>query len=345
MEARMPEIAQRRISVMTDIKSKNVSKQNVLQGLFKRKKGLTSVLVLEWIGRHLYAVVGVKRDGRLRVKRYEEATLNMEEGADKVAFGKALGQKLREMKISEKNVILGVSRSEVMLRELSIPYVDSEGEQASMVQFQVTRDLPFRPEDAVIDFAVNGVREVEVPAENDKDGDGKKVQRQKQMDVSVAIVPRMLLNQVQQLTDAAGLHLVGLGFSASARMECLRFCQQLAEGEGKARLLLSLSTDAAVIDIEQDGKLAFCSEVSLSFDKETDPLYSEDEELFAEYVEQVSIEVVRCLHGYEEDEEHSAIGKILVTDFGAQTERLVEALRRRIGISGVDVVGFYPAKS
>lgn len=323
--------------------------QEKLQRILKRKRGISSVMVLDLDEKRLGILLASKHSGgRMRITRYEEVELGMESSIhekDDAQLGMVIAKKLKELKIREKNVVFGVPRSEVMLRQLMIPYVEKEGEVASMIHFQIARDLPFRVEDAVIDFFVDAVSEMpQLPLESEeekaKESEDRKPKRQ--MEVTVAVVPNMVVARYQKVAQAAGLNFIALGFESFARIECLRYCGLVPKDDKKAVLMLSMTANTAVIDIQQGGHLIFSREASLSQESGKKSATEEIEEQ-AEHIEQITTETVRCLHAYEQDELHGQISKIYITNFGDKTALLMDALRARTMLAGIEVSEFSPS--
>jgi len=68
--------------------------------------------------------------------------------------GQLLAEILRTMRLSGCSVVLNVPRSQAMLNTMSLPAGTPAGELAGMVHYQIAKDLPFAPMEAVIDFSV-----------------------------------------------------------------------------------------------------------------------------------------------------------------------------------------------
>src|SRR5205085_11724459 len=74
--------------------------------------------------------------------------------ADPSLVGKEIARILSRLRIKPGAVVMGVPRALVVLRSLSLPVIEDVKELASMIHFQISKDLPFRLDDAVIDFTV-----------------------------------------------------------------------------------------------------------------------------------------------------------------------------------------------
>ena len=312
-----------------------------LQELFKMKKAPSSVVVLDIDDRWVTLLCASKGIGSgakaVKFTRYEEFELELPENPKEKDIGTALSRKLKELKISSGNFVLGISRSEVMLRQMLIPCVENEGEVASMIHFQITRDLPFRPEDAIIDFSINGTIETHLASESTAEKEKEKSTVQKQLEVTVAVVPQILVNHYQEIAKAAGFKLIALGFESASRAFALSDMVPPSVASG-SMMLLSVAKDTVTIDISQKGRLVASREAALG---------SRNTEIqFKEWLEQLVMETMRCIHSYEQDDFHGLINRIYVTRFGSETQRLVvDALREKVDSSDILVEEFNPAKT
>jgi Tfp pilus assembly PilM family ATPase len=107
----------------------------------------------------LRVVQTIRRGRRIVVTRFAAEQLQFAEGADQndpVVQGKAVEAALQRLRLRPGSVAMGVPRAQVILRTISIPPTTDFGEMASMVHFQIAKDLPFRPDEAVVDFKVHG---------------------------------------------------------------------------------------------------------------------------------------------------------------------------------------------
>ena len=165
--------------------------QKKLKESLKLKKTFSSVAILSIEGEKLSVLQAVKNGNQIRITHCWEGNLEIPTNTDPKVQGELIAKKLRERKIRVSDVIFTIPRSEVMLRQLILPYVQDEGELASMVQFQIGRDLPFRQEDSTIDFSVIGTRDV-IEKENEEESKEKKPQ--KQLELIVAILPTKIVD-------------------------------------------------------------------------------------------------------------------------------------------------------
>lgn len=115
------------------------------------------VTVVDPDGDTLRVVQSARRGGKPAVVRFAAVKLDASVSApDAVpeAIGKAISAALGNLNLKPGPVVMAVPRGLVFLRPLTLPAAGSIEELASMVQFQISKDLPFRLEEAVVDFAV-----------------------------------------------------------------------------------------------------------------------------------------------------------------------------------------------
>jgi Tfp pilus assembly PilM family ATPase len=316
---------------------KNLEKK--VRELLNLKKAPSSVTVLDLAGEELRLLQAAKRGSRMRISRYEEAKLEVPPMAKDKELGELLGKKLKELKCHPGGVAFGVPRSEVMLRQMMIPFVENEGEAASMVHFQIARDLPFRSEDAVIDFSIQVAKEQARATDSSEAPEAEK-KPEKQLQITVAVVPVMVVNRYKEICKAAGLKLSALGFQSDARAESLRYCGVVPKDFSETLMLLSVTEDTVILDVVRGDNLVFSREASL---KESG-LDQKDKKQEKERIEQITTETVRCLHSYEQEDLQGQISKIYVMNMGAETPQVLDSLRARTQAAGIGIEEFNPAE-
>ena len=149
-----------------------------------------------------------------------------------LTFVCAIGAALARLKVKPGAVVMGVPRNKAVLRTLLLPVIDKLPELASMVHFQVGRDLPFRLEEAVLDFKVG--RRIEAapeaaPAEPKPDGGAVPAQVAPRLEVLVAAVKREVVEHYQAVARAAGCTLAALGLLPFANARCVEACRVAEE--------------------------------------------------------------------------------------------------------------------
>lgn len=239
---------------------------------------------------------------------------------DPTILGAALRRTLNRLGIRPSAVVMGVPRARVVLRTLTVPDTGRMDELASLVHFQVAKDLPFRPEEAVIDFRI--LRRIAPPSENVPKKDAVpelEAVGSVKLEVLAAVVRRDEVDSYQKLADAAGFRLVGLGLLPDANARCIQACR--LEVSHDATALVTVRPEEVGVDILVDGALRFSRGGALRPSGETASTDS--------WVGSAAIEVVRSLHSYGGMGNEAPIGRILVAGSTGQEAAVVEALASR----------------
>src|SRR6185369_9340754 len=124
-----------------------------------RRRVPAVVTALEVDGGTLRVVQATPRGDQVVVTRVAAQPLDLPAEADRsdaAGLGAAVGRALSALQIKASSVVMGVPRAQVILRNLILPALTDIRELASMVHFQISRDLPFRLDEAVVDFRVRG---------------------------------------------------------------------------------------------------------------------------------------------------------------------------------------------
>lgn len=288
------------------------------------------------------------RGGRVGILKIDSAPLQLPADADRndpVVVGKAMAGALARLQLKPGSVVMGVPRAQMVLRTLTLPVIEDIRELASMVHLQVGKDLPFRLEDAVIDFKVHRqLPAPPVPPEAAR-GDVSVLPSSPRLEVLVAAVHRDVVAFCEQTVEAAGLKLAGLGLRAYGNARCLVACGAVEAEQGVA--LVSLRPDEVNIDVMVGDALLFSRGAVIpavealagaggasagpglgsAVAAEPGPADAEARPSFADAA---TIEVVRTLHGYGGMAARSPVGKVIVTGMTGQEEAVVQALGRRL---------------
>jgi type IV pilus assembly protein PilM len=255
--------------------------------------------------------------------------------SDPLALGQAIANALASLRLKPGSVVMGVPRAQIVLRTLNLPVVNDIRELASMVHLQVGKDLPFRPEDAVIDFKVH--RQLNPPAPHEATKQDLPPSTTPRLEILVAAVHRDVVAFCEQTAEAAGLKLVALGLRAYANARCLQACE-MASGE-EVVALVSLRPDEVNIDVMSGEALLFSRGVAVPAPREGSPATADDSEnpelapvSVENFVDGATIEVVRTLHSYGGMAARSPVAKVVVTGARVQEEAVVQALSRRLSI-------------
>ena len=304
------------------------------------------VTALDWDGRDLWVAQSAPRGGEAEIVRVATARLERPvrgEEAEAAAGGAALAEALRGLKLKPGLVVLGIPRGRVFLRSLTLPETDTDEELAAMVHFQISKDLPFPMEEAVVDFQVNESPAPASPAAGKAAGPRPGGKRE----LLVAVVKKDVVREYERLAAAAGFQLAALSLGSAANARCLRACDPPG-GQGTVALV-SLRQEEVIIDIVAGGFLAFSRTAALARADLPEaaaavagprptpapgpnPRSSEAEKApdSAGWLDAAVIDVVRALHHYEGMEQPAPVGKIWVAGGTERAGELAEALTHRL---------------
>lgn len=322
----------------------------VLKGLgfqrFKaqfRMRRAGQLTALEIDGQVLRVVQAVARGSRVDLPLVATVPLDLPANADRsdpAVLGRAIPKALEKLRIQPTLVVMGVPRSVVVLRTLAAPVIQDARELASIVHFQLSRDLPFRADEAVIDFRV---RPPSLPAQPPSSDAAPATPK---LEVLAAAVKREIVDFHRAVADAAGLKLAGLGLLAYANARCLDACEVARDGGAVA--LVSLRPAEVNIDVIAQQALLFsrgaavkeqaAEEPAPDFSPLPAPVADEapaptepapvPEKL--SYADAVTIEVVRSLHSYGGMEPNNPVTKIVVVGASGQEAAVVDTLGKRL---------------
>src|SRR5687767_5652054 len=282
-----------------------------------RKAGACTAIDLD--GSILRAVQTAPRGDGVAISRIVAERLELPADADRndpVVIGRAIAATLERAEIRTGPVVMGIPRPMVVLRTLSLPAIENERELASMVHFQIAKDLPFRFDEAVVDFTLRR----RLPPSGDE---------AEKVEVLVAAVKREVVEFYQRAAAEAKLKLSGLGWLSYANARCLAACRVTEGTEGAA--LVSLRPDEATVDVVERDSLLFSRGAPIKFLSDP-PADSQEAEVPASYVDAATIEVVRSLHSYGGMEPHVNVGQVVVTGATGHEAAVVEALPTRLNI-------------
>jgi Tfp pilus assembly PilM family ATPase len=297
------------------------------------------VTAIDIDGQTLRVVQGAPKGDGLALTKVASAKLDLAADADRSdpnVMGRAIAKALNELKLKPGSVVMGVPRAQVVLRTLQLPVIEDVRELASMVHLQVGRDLPFRMDEAVVDFKVR--RQITPPAvvatEKPEAAPPPK------LEVLVAAVKTEVVEAWRQTAEMAGLKLSALGLLPYANARCVEACH-VAEGN-EAFALVSLRPDEVNIDVIAEQALLFSrgAQVRPGYEAEhPDPNSAEppppapknEKEWAEEFVNLVTIEVVRSLHAFSGMEPNSAVGKVVVSGATGFEDTVLESLSNRVG--------------
>ena len=180
---------------------------------------------------------------------------------DPLAVGRFLGQN----GCRGQTLIMCVPRSQCVLKPLRLPPGIDTSELAGMVQFQVEKELPFKRNEAVIDFTLEGRAGGHggVAAVTPSQADA-----QPGIDVLVAAVQRSTIDFYQAVAQAAGAKLQRLGLRPYANLSCALACDIGAADRAVA--LVHVTADLTQVDVLGHGALLFSRDCVVKVSSDTD---------------------------------------------------------------------------
>ncbi len=304
-----------------------------------RPASQSTALVVE--GQTLRVVQATNSGTRTNITRVAAAALEIPPDADLSdpnVLGPAISRALAKLQIKPSSVVMGVPRAQVVLRTLTLPVLDDIRELASMVHFQVGKDLPFRMDEAVIDFKVRRKLLPPPRLETDAKSDPTTLESAPlppKLEVLVTAVKRDLVESYEQTAAAAGLKLSALGLLPYANARCLD-AFHLVEDE-QAIALVSLRPDEMNIDVIAQQTLLFSRGAGVKPPPEaaaaTEVQPAEgvsDAGRKESFVEAVTIEVIRSLHGFSGMEPNRPVSRVAVTGATGHEAAVVEAIEKRL---------------
>lgn len=333
------------LPAITPVASARVRRRASKRFSFERKQ----ITAIDVDGQVLRVVQTLHRGGTTKVTRFAAAPLDLADTADlddPIVVGTAIAKALRNLGLKPGKVVMGVPRAKVVLRTLSLPPADSRGELAAMVHFQVAKDLPFRLDEAVVDFKVHGpVSAIQIDAKGDKpspiDRKPDTVPGDTKLAVLVAAAKHEVVEFYQKMAQAAGVKLTALGLRSYANARCVEACEVTERDENVA--LISLRPDEVIIDVMVDQSLVFSRVASVKHptnapENETgtppdaiSPAEAlEEAGAEADFAQAVTIEVVRSLHSYEGIVQAGRIHRVVVAGGTGQELAVVAALEKRL---------------
>jgi Tfp pilus assembly PilM family ATPase len=251
--------------------------------------------------------------------------------ADPQAVGQFLAQALKESGMAGCQLVMSVPRGQAVLKSLSLPAGLAQGELAGMVQYQVEKELPFRVEEAVVDFTVESHCDPAGAQGTGENGIGT--------NVLVAAVRLPVVDYYRQLAIAAGARLGHLGLRPYANIECLSACNPSAGGN--CLVLVQVGWDETEIDVLVGPSLAFSRSAVVKMVSPGDAPGDAPSQA-GDNLPSLVVEVTRSLQSYQSVQGGGKIESILVAGATGIEGELVKELAVRLGVP-CQVVN--PAKS
>jgi len=278
-----------------------------------RRRKVGRLLALDFDGRQLRIGLADVAGGRTRIDRLMTVDLPEDLDADDTqAVGAFLGQTLGRLRLSGIPVVMNVPRAKAVFKPLVLPPVDDEAELAGMVRFQAQKELTFRPEEAVIDFAIEAHYGVEPSLPEEPAGHH----------VLAAAVQKSVVAYYEQVAEAAGVRLLRLGLRPYANM---RSVEAYSGVEAGRLAVIHLTGGEAEIDIVEHGGLTFSRSADITL-----PAAGADDASRESALADVVQEIARSVQSYLAVEGERRIDRLLVAGGTGFESAMAEALAPRL---------------
>jgi len=292
-------------------------------------RGLPAVTALEVDGRVLRIAEATRSGNSSRVDQVRALALELPDDADRTdasVLGTAIAKALAKARIKPGPVVLGIGRSQVILRTVAVPDTGLTGTIASLVRFQVARDLPFRLDEAIIDFQILRRLPAREPGEGDTQASSPATAHDSvdRVEVLVAVTRQESLEFLRRLAEAAGLSLAAVGWISQANATCLQATGTGAGAQTGPRALVALKSEEVGIEILEGSSLLFSRGLPMPPAAETDA---------EQWVRTATIEVVRSLHAFGGTAGRTAPEAAAILGGTGHEEALSIALQTRLGFA------------
>ncbi len=272
-------------------------------------------VAVDFDSRQLRVVQGERSGNHTRLRRLTAVPIPPDvEISDPRVVGVFLASALRRLKIAQSPVVMSVPRAHAVLKPLTLPPGTDLDDLAAMVQFQMAKELPFRIEEAIIDFTVGRHYDAETGADESAG-----------VDVLVAAVKIPVVDYFQQIAAAANVKLLRLGLRPYADQGCVERCVTMAPDEQVA--VVHVTADEVEIGVLSGGLLVF----SRSGTTRTPPPRDlSDAPAVEEAVSALAAEVARSLQSISNVQREPAVARVLVAGGTGVEDALCERLRERL---------------
>lgn len=292
--------------------------------------GLSSkkILAVEWDSRSIRMVLArPKTEGVELLKAVSAPIPSNVSAEDAASLGAFIKQSISSARIGVGRAILCIPRDQVVLNTINLPPTPAE-EMASLVQFQVSKELPFAAEQAVLDFAVAGAHDPKAPCS-----------------VLATAIRRELLEFYQKVASAAGLSIESVGLRPLANLISLTAATGVAGPE--LTLLVDVGPHRTEIDLIRGGVLVFSRAASMSVGMEPSTVGEAGEagyqdskiissgvdrdaaEANPQAVSALLVEVIRSFEAFRATEPSASLDRIVVAGSSGLEPQLAQMLGAR----------------
>ncbi|MBI5765430.1 MAG: pilus assembly protein PilM [Planctomycetes bacterium] len=285
--------------------------------------GKGKLLALDWDRKTVRMVlVRPRADGVDMLKASSVEIPSTVRHDDAESLGAFIREAMSQVGISASQAMISIPRDHVVLNTLELPPMPAD-ELPAIVQFQITKELPFSAEEAALDFAVSGVFDPKAP-----------------VSVLVAAVRREQLNFYQQVVENAGLSVERVGLRPFANLIAVTSrAQELAE---KSLLIVEIGPQFTEIDIVRNGRLVFSRAALLALPEHgvgesvTDSRIAtnkaverEEDDVTRQAVSDLMVEIVRSVEAYRATDPAVSLDHIVVCGATGLETHLTQALGAR----------------
>ncbi len=292
--------------------------------------GLSSkkILAVEWDSRSIRMVLArPKAEGVELLKAVSAPIPSSVSAEDAASLGAFIKESISSARIGVGRAILCIPRDQVVLNTINLPPTPAE-EMASLVQFQVSKELPFAAEQAVLDFAVAGAHDPKAPCS-----------------VLATAIRRELLEFYQEVASAAGLSIESVGLRPLANLISLTAA---TGGTGpELTLLVDVGPHRTEIDLIRGGVLVFSRAASMSVGMEPATVGEAGEagyqdskiissgvdrdaaEANPQAVSALLVEVIRSFEAFRATEPSASLDRIVVAGSSGLEPQLAQMLGAR----------------
>ncbi len=280
------------------------------------------VVAVDYDAQQIRLVAAEPHEGGVRILKLATVDIPPEvDATDAEAFGALLGDTIRRAGLGGSALAMSVPRSQAVLRPLTLPPAETEGELAAMVQYQVAKELPFPADEAVVDFTVESGYEADRHYDGESPGPeaGREAAGAK---VLVAAVRTSVVEHYRRTAAAAGATLVRLGLRPYADLQAVAAYAPAAGDEAVA--VVHLTPHEAEIDVLVGSALAFSRSVPLRTVTDEDEAADDLAALAPGPVQSIVTEAARSIRSYHALQPGARIAAVLVAG-GAGLEAEVTA--------------------
>lgn len=288
--------------------------------------GSKKLLAIDWDKRNLrMALVRVRAEGIELLKAVSVPIPDEVAGDDAESLGAFVREAMRQSRLGVKNVILNVPREQVVLNMMDLPPTPEE-EMASLVHFQIVKELPFAADQATIDFVVCDTHDPK-----------------SRCTALVAAVRNEDLDFYRKMAKEAGLSVERIGLRPHANLTAV--LASLSDPGDESTLMVEVGPLLTEIDIVQSGALTFSRAASVSLPdfgrkRAAEALDSrvsgthiqdvepEDEEA-REAVGRLVVDVIRSFEAHRATDPAVKVDRIVVCGATGLEQQLAESLAGR----------------